>query len=78
MLVDRRGMLLLPFAIAGIAVGPAKGADTEGPDSDFLEYLGSWEEGDEDWLAVAEWEEQRVNRNEARKPQGEKDVDQES
>jgi len=29
-------------------------ADTP-PAGDFLEYLGSWEEGDEDWLAVAEW-----------------------
>lgn len=24
------------------------------PDLDFLEYLGSWEDGDEDWVVVAE------------------------
>jgi len=25
-------------------------ADEEIPDPDFLEYLGTWEESDEDWL----------------------------
>ncbi len=25
-------------------------ADDEQPDMEFLEYLGSWEESDEDWL----------------------------
>jgi len=26
------------------------------PELDFLEYLGIWQENDEEWLAVSEWE----------------------
>lgn len=26
-------------------------------DAEFLEYLGSWQDGDEDWIAVSKWEE---------------------
>lgn len=29
-------------------------ADEELPDPDFLEYLGAWEESDEDWLLFDE------------------------
>ena len=29
-------------------------ADEEMPDPDFLEYLGAWEESDEDWLLFEE------------------------
>ena len=25
------------------------------PDLDFLEYLGAWAEGDDEWLAIEEW-----------------------
>jgi hypothetical protein len=25
------------------------------PDLDFLEYLGTWAEGDDEWLAIEEW-----------------------
>ena len=35
----------------------AKAAD-DAPDLDFLAYLGSWQESDAEWLAVAEWEEE--------------------
>jgi len=28
--------------------------EEEGPDLAFLEYLGSWQESDEEWLMVAE------------------------
>ena len=34
--------------------GLALGADDEMPDEDFLEYLGLWEESDEDWLMFEE------------------------
>jgi len=34
--------------------GLVQGADDEMPDEDFLEYLGSWEESDEDWLMFEE------------------------
>ncbi len=45
-------------AIAGLivlATGTAAFADVdELPDADFLEYLGSWEESDEEWLIFDE------------------------
>ena len=34
--------------------GLVQGADEEMPDEDFLEYLGLWEESDEDWLMFDE------------------------
>jgi hypothetical protein len=39
------GMLLLGF---GLAIAGEEEDDT--PDMEFLEYLGSWEESDEEWL----------------------------
>ena len=47
---------LLGLAAFGVVVSPNAQADEEKPDLDFLEYLGSWQESDEEWLAVAEWE----------------------
>ncbi|MEM7276995.1 MAG: hypothetical protein AAF385_02625 [Pseudomonadota bacterium] len=38
--------------MAVIAVPLLALADELLPDEDFLEYLGSWEESDEDWLTV--------------------------
>jgi hypothetical protein len=32
-------------------------ADKLEVDAEFLEYLGSWQDTDEDWIAVSEWEE---------------------
>ena len=32
----------------------AVAADEELPDMDFLEYLGMWEESDDEWLALAD------------------------
>jgi hypothetical protein len=34
------------------AAGAALAADTEEPDMEFVEYLGLWEESDEEWLMV--------------------------
>jgi len=30
-------------------------AQPPAPDLDFLEYLGAWAEGDDEWLALEEW-----------------------
>jgi hypothetical protein len=38
-------VLLGLFGCSGVVM-----ADDEQPDLEFLEYLGSWEESDEDWL----------------------------
>ena len=37
--------------LAGLGAAAAL-AEDELPDMEFLEYLGSWEESDEDWLVV--------------------------
>ncbi len=36
------------FGCSGVVI-----ADDEQPNMEFLEYLGSWEESDEDWLLFA-------------------------
>ena len=40
---------LLPGLLLG-ACGMVLAADNELPEAEFLEYLGSWEESDEEWL----------------------------
>jgi hypothetical protein len=37
-----------------LGCGVAFAADEEVPDPEFLEYLGLWEESDEDWLIFDE------------------------
>jgi hypothetical protein len=34
-----------------------------GPDLDFLEYLGSWDEGEDEWLDVEEWRRAEADGN---------------
>lgn len=41
------------WIVVGILALPAAYADEEPPDMEFLEYLGSWEEDDQDWVALA-------------------------
>jgi hypothetical protein len=50
----------LGIAVAGLGLAGAAalGQDSEAPELDFLEYLGSWQETDEEWLIVAEWEDE--------------------
>lgn len=40
-------------------VGLVVADDAEAPGLEFLEYLGSWEESDEDWVLFAEESEQQ-------------------
>ena len=42
----------LMLSMSGIAV--AQTEEEDGPDMAFLEYLGLWEESDEDWLLIEE------------------------
>ena len=44
----RHGLLSLAFAVAGAA----QAADVVEPDMEFLEYLGLWEETDEEWMML--------------------------
>ena len=34
---------------------PERGRGPPAPDLDFLEYLGTWAEGDDEWLAIEAW-----------------------
>ena len=49
-------MLVRQLAVVGMMLGCSLvlAADEELPELDFLEYLGSWEESDEDWLLFEE------------------------
>jgi len=39
--------------VAGFIAGGAAAQDAE-PDMDFLEYLGTWDASDEDWMVIRE------------------------
>lgn len=53
MLVER-AMRSLICGLALCAAGVAVAAEEKEPEFDFLEYLGMWEESDEDWLILDE------------------------
>jgi hypothetical protein len=54
----RRSLLAVLGAAAGLA-SPAGAADEPAaPELDFLEYLGSWQAEDEEWVIEAGWEEE--------------------
>lgn len=45
-----RLLALLAPGLFMVASGVAQAADDEVPEMEFLEYLGMWEESDEEWL----------------------------
>ncbi len=48
---------LAALVVMQAAVMPlASAEESDGPDLDLLEYLGSWQGDDEEWLAVSEWD----------------------
>jgi hypothetical protein len=47
-------------ALGGLSIVAAQAQDEEDLSMDFLEYLGSWQETDEEWLIVSEWEADRA------------------
>ncbi len=52
MLADRGiGMVVCGLLLCG---GVAAAEEEDVPDMEFLEYLGMWEESDEDWQILAE------------------------
>lgn len=44
----RSALLFIAFGAAGLALA----AEDEEPEMEFLEYLGLWEETDEEWVMV--------------------------
>ncbi len=50
MSASRMLLTTLAFTVCSLVLA----ADEELPDMEFLEYLGMWEETDEEWLALEE------------------------
>jgi hypothetical protein len=55
----------LVFLTAALGFAASAAAQDDEPDLSFLEYLGSWQEGDEEWLIVAEMAEELKETDEA-------------
>jgi hypothetical protein len=55
-----RGTLRTFWALGGLALAHGAQAQAQdgdpGPDLDFLEYLGTWQAEDDEWLAIEEWD----------------------
>ena len=62
----KRARAMLLATAASFAVG-AGAQDGDGPDLSFLEYLGSWEDGDEEWLLAVELGEEIDKLNDTEK-----------
>ena len=63
----RSALVWAIVALGGIAVAE----DAEAPELEFLEYLGSWENAEEDWILLA----QDMEPEEAPDKKDEKSVD---
>lgn len=81
MSVERNGqtVAVLLSLISGCAVAlPVSAlADEESPDMALLEYLGSWEESDEDWELLSEDDEQIEQQDTRSDPAAKSDESQE-
>ena len=67
--VLRIALLCGLFGCAGVALAD----EEEIPDLEFLEYLGSWDESDEDWVLLAENDAEEALDDESKPaPQGDK------
>ena len=63
MSAKRRWQNYLPLALLGVC-SLVLAADDEVPEMDFIEYLGLWEESDEEWLMFHEEDEQIAESDE--------------
>lgn len=66
--------VVLLWAWLGLS-GAILAADTELPEMDFLEYLGLWEESDEDWVWISEEMNTRVVADDTRTDEASKGED---
>lgn len=54
--MDKRRLSFVTFMAGAMLAGaalPQTVTDEEIPDEEFLEFLGAWADGDEDWVAIA-------------------------
>jgi hypothetical protein len=70
-----RALLLGTALLAGACVQAAD--DEEMPELEFLEYLGLWEESDEDWLIFSAADEDDADKRSGPAPEGEEPVENE-
>ena len=69
--------LICGLALCSAGAGAVAAAEKEEPEVDFLEYLGMWDESDEDWLIL---DETKLADNEERSdpaPDGEESTEKE-
>ena len=67
----KRALLAASLLCCGMVIA----ADEEIPDMEFLEYLGSWEESDEEWLIFADAKETSDDERSDPVPQGEESTE---
>ena len=80
---SRHSETALGIAVIGglfVCSVPAMAADDEQPDMEFLEYLGSWEESDEDWLVLSDAVQELASEQERTDPapDGDESVEQQN
>jgi len=73
---NRFARALLLWGLTGLS-GLVIADDAEAPDLEFLEYLGSWDESDEDWVilvadAAGTKESEETEQEDVSAPDGEK------
>lgn len=74
MLADRSiGAVVCGLLLCGVGVVCAE--EQEVPDVEFLEYLGMWEESDEDWLLLEEAMAAETEERSDPAPQGEESME---
>ncbi len=73
--VSARRRRYAALALASLALSVSASAADGPPAAEFLEYLGSWEEGDEDWLTVVDWSGKAAEGVEAAEGKDERDED---
>ncbi len=71
--MNMAGVRWLALVCGGFGLGGAAAQDEAAPDPEFLEYLGTWQESDEEWLAVSEWETEGTGGPDGRRQQYRKD-----
>ena len=71
--MSARYVLLLVGGLCGVAA--AADAEPEVPDADFLEYLGMWEESDDEWLLHDEMSAEETSTRTDPAPEGEESAE---
>lgn len=63
--------------VSALCLGTAAVAEEEepAPDAEFLEYLGMWEETDEDWLILDEAQAAEMEKRSDPAPEGEESAE---